>query len=295
MFDAHSHIRINDDFINSKKNISEYLRMLSENSIDESIVTIDPFIDKIRCKINQEHYVKTKSSTIPHGVLCKCTSCDIVLYEGEDPYLKYNKFLIENMSELENIYIFPVLSVTPGSFQYMIDFYISEFGNKIKGIKGYTGMSAYTLDQIGKINCSLPLLVHCGTYDNQNPSNMIKFASNFNNYLILAHFAGLNLEAIKTFKNMENVFIDISPAKFIFNTYIKKCRNGGIFNKNDINSVDDMFEMLANNFDINRIVWGSDFPYSNQKEELSIFLDSNVFSSSEKEQILSRNIKKVLK
>lgn len=294
MFDSHSHIKISQDVINSKKNIKEYLSMLKQNCIDGAIVTIDPFIDDIKCKLNSNHYVKTKSSNKPYNIICKCTSCNKIIYEGEDPYILYNKFLIENISQNKKINVFPVVGVTPTTLQYMIDFYISEYGNKIKGIKGYTGLSAYTLDQIGILKSSLPMLVHCGTYDNQNPMNMINFASKFNNYLILAHFAGLNINAIRLFKDMDNVFIDISPAKFIFDTYIKNNRSGGIFNKTNINTVDNMYELLASNFDINRVVWGSDFPYSDQKEELHTFLSSPVFSNSEKEKILSKNIRKVL-
>lgn len=294
MVDSHSHIKINSDVNYSRQNIKDYLNMLKQNHIDEAIVTIDPFIDDIKCPLNATHYVKTKSSDKEHNVICKCTTCNKIIYEGKDPYIKYNKFLIQNLSHNRNIHIFPVLAVTPKSLQYMVDYYTNEYGNYIKGIKGYTGLSAYTLDDIGKLNSTLPLLVHCGTYDNQNPMNMLKFANNFNNYLILAHLAGLNLEVIKKLKSNENVFIDISPAKFIYDTYIKENRNGGIFNKEKINTVDDMYELLTENFDINRIVWGSDFPYSNQKEELDTFLNSSVFSNDEKEKVLSKNIRKVL-
>lgn len=294
MIDSHSHIKINKNVSVSKKNIKDYLIMLKQNCIDEAIVTIDPFTDNIKCKLNSNHYVKMKSVNESYNIICKCTSCNKIIYEGIDPYIEYNNFLIENMSENKNINIFPVVAVTPNSLQHMIDFYISEYGSKIKGIKGYTGLSAYTLDDIEFLKSALPLLVHCGTYDNQNPMNMVNFASKFDNYLILAHLAALNIDSIKRFKEMDNVLIDLSPAKFIFDTYVKNNRAGGVFNKININTVDDMYEILANNFDINRIVWGSDFPYSDQKEELNTFLTSPIFSSTEKEKILCKNIKKVL-
>lgn len=294
MFDSHSHIKITEHRGQSRENINKYITMLKDNGIKGSIVTVDPFIDKVKCNVDENHFVKMKADVDLNKMICKCTSCKKNIYSGFDPYIAYNDFLIYEMSNYDNIHVFPVLSVTPSTTQELINYYSSKYSGLIKGFKGYTGLSGYTLDQIEKLKSPLPLLVHCGTYDNQNPEKMLKFASNFNNYLILAHFGALNIDALRKLNQMDNVFVDISPAKFIYDTYVVNKRNGGIFMKENISSLDDMYEILVENFDINKIVWGSDYPYSNQKEELDTVLNTRIFSNCEKEKILTKNIKKII-
>lgn len=293
MIDAHTHIHINSNLEDSKKSISEYLQMLKRNNIEQSIVMIDPFIDKFECNEEKTHFVKTKLDESKHEIYCKCEACKKETYRGADPYIDYNLFLLNSLKEEINVNVFPVLPAVPNIIQNSIDYYNSLYEN-IKGFKAYTGTSSYTLDEIGKLCLDKALLVHSGTYRNQDAANMIDFAKNFKSYLIIAHFAGLNLKAIRKLKEMDNVFIDVSPAKKMYELYIKNNRTAGMFNKELIHSVEDMYYLLCENFDIDRIVWGSDYPYSNQKEELQFILDTSFFTNSEKEKILSKNIKRII-
>lgn len=294
MVDSHTHIKISNNKVDSLNNIKNYLKMLEQNNISESIVTIDPFIDDIKCKKDSNHFVKMKNNEFGNDIICKCSVCRETIYQGNDPFVKYNEFLIETLKNEDKTHVFPVLAVTPKSLQYMVDYYLEKYKGVIKGLKGYTGLSSYTLDDIAPIKANLPMLVHTGTYDNQNPDKMKNFISKYDNYFILAHFGALNLEALQELKKLDNVLIDISPAKFIYNTYILNKRNGGIFNKDKITKIDDMYYLLADIIGVDRILWGSDFPYSDQKEELDTFLNSKVFTDSEKQKILEENPRKVL-
>ena len=293
MIDAHTHIHINSNLEESKKRMSDYMKMLKDNNIEESIVMIDPFIDKYECSKEKSHFVKTKLDEERHEIYCKCEVCKKETYRGGDPYIDYNLFLLNNLEKEQNVNVFPVLPAVPSVIQNSIDYYKGLY-KSIKGFKAYTGTSSYTLDELGKLSLKKPLLVHSGTYRNQDPANMIKFAKNFDSYLIIAHFAGLNLDAIRQLKEIDNVVIDISPAKKMYELYIKSNRKGGMFNKESIHSVEDMYYLLCENFVIDRIVWGSDYPYSNQKEEIQCILDTSFFTNSEKEKILSKNIKGII-
>lgn len=295
MIDAHSHITITKNKEENKKNIVEYLTNMKINGIKGSIVTVNPFIDDFKCPTNQYHYVKMKNSNKPGHTQCKCTVCQKIIYEGLDPFIEYNKILIEELKNEKNIAVYPVVSVTNSSTQWLIDLYKELYGKELKGIKAYTGLSAYSLDDLKKIRCDIPILVHSGIYPNQDPINMLKFISNYDSKVQIAHLAGLNIPVIEKLKQQRNVLIDISPSLYIYNYYVKQNIFGGIYNKEKISSVDDMYELLASNFDIDRIVWGSDTPYSNQSDELQAFLKTKVFTEDEKEKILSKNIQRALK
>ena len=296
MIDAHSHITITSYKQENEKNINNYIKNMTLNGIDESIVTINPFIGEIKCPNDSTHFVKMLNGSKAGHISCKCTNCKKIIYEGIDPYICYNNYLIERLSTYNNIHVYPVISVTNTSMQWLIDYYKDLYGDKLEGIKAYTGLSAYSLDELEPIvNCDFPMLVHAGTYDNQNPNNMLKFIKKYKGIFQIAHFAGLELSAIEKLNKMDNVLIDISPAYYIYKYYVVDKNKGGIFNKDKINSVDDMYEMLLSKFDLSKIVWGSDVPYSNQKLELLNLLSSKVFSDSEKQKILSLNMKESLK
>ena len=295
MVDAHSHITITDDIVKNKKNIQKYINDMEKNGIDESIVTVNPFIDSIKCKNNPQHYVKMKDGNKLGEIICKCTTCQKTVYEGLDPFICYNNFLINELKDKKNIHVYPVVSVTRTSTQWLIDYYQDLYGNMLEGIKAYTGLSAYSLNEIGSVKCDKPMLVHAGTYPNQNPANMMEFIKNYDGIIQIAHLAGLELDTIKKLKKIESVLIDISPALYMYNYYVVDKMNGGLFNKEKISSLDDMYELLLNNFEINNIVWGSDVPYSALENELNAVKKSKVFTSNEKSKVLSNNIKRVLK
>ena len=294
MVDAHSHITVTDSVEESKKNISAYIQRMEKNNIKEAIVTINPFIDSIKCTNNPMHYVKMMNGNRIGEVVCKCTVCQKVVYEGMDPYIKYNEFLVNQLRDKKNIHVYPVVSVTKTSTQWIIDYYRDLYGSNLEGIKAYTGLSAYSLDDIGTIKCDKPMLVHSGTYANQNPANMINFIKHYNCFFQIAHLAALEMDAIKKLKEMDNVLIDISPALYMYKHYVAKNMNGGVFNKSQIHSLDDMYELLLQSFDVDRIVWGSDVPFSSLEEELESFMNTKVFTKNEKTKVLSDNIKRVL-
>ena len=293
MIDMHSHITINKNNSENAERILAYISEMRRNIISESVVTINPFIEDIKCPASPNHYVKIKEGNVVGEVRCKCTVCQKIVYEGVDPFIKYNNYLISTLNVHKNIHVYPVIPVIPKTTKSLIDYYKMHFSN-LAGIKLYTGLSAYHLDEIEQIKCDLPVLVHSGTFPNQDPKNMLKFARYYNGYVQIAHLAALNVEVIRDLKKYENVIIDISPALYMYNHYVLNGNKGGIFNKDRIKSLDDMYELLVDNFGIERIVWGSDVPFSSLKDEIDAFKSSQVFSSHEKEKILTINAKRIL-
>ncbi|NMA50898.1 MAG: hypothetical protein GX951_03500 [Mollicutes bacterium] len=294
IIDSHAHIAITKNVEESKQKLEEFKELMKINGIDKSVIMIDPYIEDISCKNNKNHRIAMFDGNKPGEILCKCMNCGLITYSGIDPYIKYNDILFELLKYEKNLYFYLLVSVTKTSMKWLIDYYLEKYGKLVKGIKAYTGLSGYNLDDVSSFVGKVPMLVHCGIFDNQNPSNMINFIKSYENYFQLAHFAALNIPAIKQMNHLDNTIIDIAPSKRIYDRYIKRPKNAIIFDIEKYASLDDLYTVILENVDITKVVWGSDYPFSSHSLELNAFTSSNVFTQGEKEKILCRNMKRVL-
>ena len=121
---------------------------------------------------------------------------------------------------------------------------------------------------------TVPFLLHARTIHNlySDPDRMVRLAKHFAGLdIILAHFAGISGEALTAASKEENLFIETS----IFGTtYIVK--------------------MAAGKMGPEKMIFGSDSPYSDQELEL-LKIEKSGLSKSDKEKILYRNISRILK
>lgn len=256
-------------------------------TIVNCIISIDPFVSQLKSKC-EGHY----SQFINHvdGVAVKCVDCNEILYVGTDPYRQYNLELIQkNAGTKARIFLMPAITV---AINDELDYYNDNFKNKYHGIKLYTGTTGISLNEIGRINSNLPLLIHTGIQPNQHPKNMLQFISHYDGNICLAHFCRFYEDALKLVKTSDNLFIDISPANYMFERYIKQKHSGGLFDKS-FNSAEEMVYRLIDLVGIDKILWGSDYPFSDCGKEIQIF-NRLKLSPEEKKQIMYKNAKKFL-
>lgn len=281
IFDAHLHLRLD--------NLEEFLTELKNNNITSGIVMIDPFIKELKCKVNDKHYVNIRTLG-NHKIYCNV--CNNILGDADNIYRKYNIKLVETILHINQIngtnFTPFITSVSSKSMLESEEQYFTNNYPKLKfGIKIYTGLSYDILDNV-EFNSKRPLLIHSGSFENQKASNMIKFILNYDGPVTIAHFARFDLESISKLKQKKNVFFDTSGATLLYDVcYKNNAKNNSIYKPTD------MFHIALKEIGIDRLIWGSDFPFSNINAELNL-LNQIKLTKKNRQKILHNNAIKFL-
>lgn len=279
IFDAHSHILFSDGVDESF--VKEHL----VSGVTEGIVMACPFISEITCNHDERHYTCIRNNDGEDMVYC--TKCNHFIRNGNLIYRKYNLDVITSIEKINAAYhtkFYPF--VTSASSNRMLqdefEFFSSQYKNCFFGIKIYTGLSFHTLNEI-HFNAPIPLLIHTGGFENQKPKNMIDFLLNYEGPILLAHFARFDKETIEILKGKPNIYFDSSPAVEMFDRFYKNKHR-----ELNFNSPDDLYYEALNLIGAKRLLWGSDYPYSNVSRELEI-INRLHLTPSEKRDILYNN------
>ncbi len=116
---------------------------------------------------------------------------------------------------------------------------------------------------------SLPLVVHTGKTPEEHPLEAITLAKAYpDSVFILAHMARLHGESLNLIREIDNIYVDTSPLTRLMKKQEKYLFQAPFFKK-PIN----IFEYLAERIGIEKVIWGSDYPFSIYSEEMA-FLDS---------------------
>ena len=153
----------------------------------------------------------------------------------------------------------------------------------LKGIKIHPDTQLFNVDDEKMLpiyeilSDNLPILIHCGDYryGYSHPERLAKILDLFPRLTVIAaHFGGWSMPdlALEYLEN-RNCFLDTSSSFFC--TGMKRA------------------EELIKIYGSERILFGTDFPMWNGKEELSRFLEMDL-SQKEKENILYKNAEKLL-
>ena len=261
IFDCHTHIDLD------LETREDYENNMSLTGIEKTIIMCNPFIKEIRCQKNASHYVAFNDEQ--NCLVARCEQCNSIVYTGDDPYRSYNENLMDSFQNT-NFYPFLMLAMSSSTIYNNIAYYTQNYNGKFYGFKLYTGLSANALDYIAKLETDYPLLIHTGIQDNQNPIGMLKFVENYKGKIIFAHFCRLHYDFLKIINNYDNIFVDTSPAFYLFNRYIVNGHNGGLFKKENIRQPSDLYHELLQNIGIDKVVFGSDYPFSEIKNETSV-------------------------
>lgn len=113
-----------------------------------------------------------------------------------------------------------------------------------------------------------PFLIHTDKTVNGDPLEALRVAENYaDNIFILAHMARLKKEAFPIIRNDDNVFLDISPITRLF-----KKQEKYLFDCPSFCSIYEIVDYLIQNVGLNKIIWGSDYPFSVYSEEMQFLL-----------------------
>ena len=152
----------------------------------------------------------------------------------------------------------------------------------LKGIKLHPDFQKFNIDdrKAYKIyECAegrLPILIHMGDdrYEYSRPYRLARIMSDFPKLkVIAAHFGGYKSwdEAVNCLLGIENIIFDSSST----------------LGFNDI----EYSKKLVSRFDLDRLMFGTDFPMWDHKEELYRFLKLGL-TPTQNEKILSKNFKR---
>lgn len=155
----------------------------------------------------------------------------------------------------------------------------------LRGVKIHPDTQHYNMDDPGMdevydyLSCEgLPLIVHCGDYryDFSHPKRLARILNRFPKLIVVAaHFGGWSLwDLALEFLKDKNCYLDTSSSISMLGTV--------------------RAEELIRIYGAERIVFGTDFPMWNLKDELAYF-DKMSLTEEEREMIFYNNAAKILK
>ena len=289
IFDSHAHINIDRNFSNAMLN---FQNSMHENQISKSLIFIDPFAKEFDCENGKNHYVCVKNHQ-NEELQTFCTKCEEQVYHGNDPYICYNNVLLNSIND-ENVFPFVTLSVSGNTMSKTIKYYEEFYKYRFFGFKIYTGLSSIKLDSIEQINSDLPVIIHTGFQPNQNPKYMFEFLRKYNGPIVLAHFARFEPNTIKLINSMDNIYIDTSPAFYLYNRYILNKHEGGLLDRTGLDSPESFYYRILDMVGADKVIFGTDYPFSDRKTEIGV-LKNLKLSVSEYEKITHENIQRILR
>lgn len=294
IIDSHCHIACKG---NIKQNLDKLKIEMNQYDINKSIIFIDPFVKEFTCpneSKNDFHYCHVSDILDKQRNLSIiCDKCNKQIYYGYDPFFLYNQQLFNQVDD-NMFYLFLTLSISNNTMNFMLEQFKELYEDKLRGLKLYTGLSDVTLNNIRKLDSNLPLLIHTGKAYNQDPKNMINFLKNYKGFIILAHYARFCPEIVDLVKHYDNIYIDTSPSAYIFNEYLSGIKKKGLFDYNHINKPEDLYYKALDLFGIDKLIFGSDYPFSNIGDEIQLLNKINL-TENEYDKLTNKNIMKILK
>ena len=313
IIDTHCHLNTIDThfYFYEGQSLDSLLLGMSKGNVDKSIVCLNPKISELSCKNdcthncfifgdnhNVElcpngcpnemiHRVKTFDS-IPHNLTLKCLECGNVIYEGPDPTRKYNLKLLDQISAYPNkLYPMIYLHASNSTVCDEIDFYESNY--KIYGYKFHPQTNYRSINELCVVPTQLPIMIHVGIGMFDHPRYALEFALKQPGKVILAHACRLDPESLTILGKSPNCYIDVCPSQSLYNF-----KNFAIVNsfKHLIHSPQDIYMKVLEYVSPSKIVFGADFPWGSQKEEVSI-VESLPISKNDKDKILFKNAQEI--
>lgn len=255
--------------------------------LNGSLDIINNNLDECNCSNPHRHRVGIFEEN--GNLVLKCKTCgNIILKSTLDPLRKYNVALI-NLTKPYRTQVRPLLylSLCHSTLQTEINFFERCYGNEFVGFKLHPWN-----DQVSVANFSIlsskPILIHTGIRDIESGKNAIIFAENNPEIkIVIAHAAALDENCLRKIAIMENVFIDCCPSVFMF-----KNRFSSLFSPEDIHSPEDIYYKVLDYVPSRKILFGSDSPWGNSKDELDVVNRLHI-PESVREQILYKNAAKL--
>lgn len=243
-------------------------------------------IKEITCK--QYHIVRLES-VINGKHKYTCSTCNKIVYYGDDPFVRYNDELIKQ--RLQNELVFPFIPISPFSLE-QIELYEHAYPSLIYGYKLHPNYSNYNINQF-KSKQNRVYIVHSGVGEKENPMKIIDFAKRLDGIVIIAHLGRFCKQAYDLSKSMDNVYFDCSPLFLLWKSYTT--HSDRLFDSSFLgtfSSPAEMIERVANYVGVDKLVYGSDTPVGDCSFDMHC---CGALDVSLKNRICSENIVKLLK
>lgn len=304
VIDAHMHINFECNSIHyGNKKIDDYI--LEGEDISFFIPSINPkaifftcdkdcsnncFIHEndngivcpVDCLYRDRHRVKVLDG-LNGCLIAYCTKCNKVIYEGKDPFRKYNIQLIELCKKINCAIPNLVLSLSNSTINEEIKFYENNFSNYFLGYKLHPTANFRDINEIKGINSCRTILIHNDSHGYDSIDNAIGFARSYDGNVVLAH-SYLLCNVNDSIGRIDNLFFDICPVD-----NFKKSRKL-IAHNNNFDECYNMYDAALKFLNENKILFGTDWPYGciieNIRELYASSADEKV-----KQRILSLNAK----
>lgn len=278
MIDLHVHIKLpNEEYYTISKNtVSDVLEYIYRANLDYVYAFLDPSFTRYVCPnfLNKKH--KTK---LCNGQLI-CAECGKIIYSSKDDiYHKYNIKLLDLLANTKNILPLIFLEANKDTITKEVDFFEKEYSNRFFGYKIYPRLISQNMTGID-FNSKKPVLIHGVNDDKEYLQSIIDFAKRYKGNVIIAHLARLPEWVWQQINSITNLYGDLSP-------FLETCK----FDK--IDKISERFNLILKRVNLNKILFGTDFGYSNTTEEIE-FIRSNLDAKVLK-KITSTNIKKVFR
>jgi len=313
IIDTHCHLNTSNTnfYFYEGNSMDSLLWGMSQGNINKSIICLNPKLSKLSCKNdcthncpiygdnhNVElcqkncpnemiHRVKTFDSK-PHNLTLKCIECGNVIYKGTDPTRQYNIKLLDQLSAYPN-YLYPMVYLHASNSTICDEIRFYENNYKIYGYKLHPQTNYRPINELGILPTELPIMIHVGISMFDHPKYALEFALKQPGKVILAHACRLDPEALTILSKSPNCYIDICPCQSLYN--FKDFAIASPF-KNFIHSPQDIYLKVLEYVAPNKIVFGSDFPWGSQKEEVAI-VESLPISRKDKDKILFQNAQEI--
>lgn len=311
IIDAHSHLNTDEfSFVYcGNLNANSFISSMQIASIDKSLVSLNPKIMSfscpsdcifhcpltnginrniqncsMNCKFKNRHIVSTIDSKKVGYVSLYCNTCKKVIYEEIDPLRLYNLELLKIAKQHpKQIYPLLSLSVANSSINEEISFYESNFS--FCGYKIHTQACHKNVNCLEKLKTNKPILIHSGISQYDNPNSIIEFSKKYEGPVIIAHAARLSIKSLIELSRLENVYVDACPSEMLFNN-----KSFALYPElaTKVNSPQDIYKLLLDYLSPKKILFGSDYPWGNRKNELDIF-SSLGLSHEDSNDILFKN------
>lgn len=309
IINSHVHVNTNKNyFFYHNYGLMPFLQEMQENNIDIAFPAINPKVEIFRCpndcsmhcgkqvnnNLNNCHCKHSNRHRV--GILeenaslvIRCKTCGKTLLTSTvDALRDYNIALIQ-MTRPYRKKIKPLLYIAlcKATIQAEIDFFEKNFPHEFVGFKLHPWNDQVSVADF-KLHTTKPILIHTGVRDLESAKNAAIFAKNNPELkVVIAHAAALDEEVLKEIAQLDNAYIDCCPSSFLYET-----KSTSLFSPQDILTPEDIYYKALDFLPSNKILFGTDSPWGNSKQELAVVSRLQV-PADVKEEILYQNATKI--
>lgn len=309
IINSHVHVNTNKNyFFYHNYGLMPFLQEMQENNIDIAFPAINPKVGIFRCpndcsmhcgkqvnnNLNNCHCKHSNRHRV--GILeenaslvIRCKTCGKTLLTSTvDALRDYNIALIQ-MTRPYRKKIKPLLYIAlcKTTIQAEIDFFEKNFPHEFVGFKLHPWNDQVSVADF-KLHTTKPILIHTGVRDLESAKNAAIFAKNNPDLkVVIAHAAALDEEVLKEIAQLDNAYIDCCPSCFLYPS-----KSTSLFSPQDILTPEDIYYKALDFLPSNKILFGTDSPWGNSKQELAVVSRLQV-PADVKEEILYQNATKI--